>query len=127
MDDNFRAEAVQLRQFAAAVEQTRDSFGMNAGNLRTIADQVSVVAKQVNDISTVTNNLAAPGSGDIAALARSLRFVLLWSIVVHGMLFLMCVALIVLTVDHWTLAHVFRRHAAPARAAFDHGRGGDRD
>jgi hypothetical protein len=129
VDENFRAEAVQLRQFAVEVDRTRDSFAKNAGNLRTIADQVNIVAKQVNDIGTITDHFAAPGSGDIAAMARNFRLVLLWSVVVHIMLLLMCVALIVLTVDHWTLAHLFRRRAEPAHAWFDPERGveGDED
>lgn len=119
VDENFRAEAIQLRQFAVSIDQTSASFAKNAGNLRTIADQVSTVAKQVNDIGTITDHLATPGSGDIAALAHDFRIVLLWSVVVHIMLLLMCIALIVLTSDHWTLAHLFRRHAEPPHAWFD--------
>jgi hypothetical protein len=129
VDDNFRAEAVQLRQFATEIDRTRDSFAKNAGNLRAIADQVTIVARQVNDIGTITDHLAAPGSGDVAAMARDFRLVLMWSVVVHIMLLLMCVALIVLAMDHWTLAHLFRRRAEPAHAWFDSGRGveGDED
>jgi predicted transglutaminase-like cysteine proteinase len=123
VDDNFRAEATQLRQFAVSIDQTSASFAKNAGNLRTIADQVNTVAKQVNDIGTITDHFAAPGSGDIAALARDFRIVLLWSVVVHIMLLLMCIALIVLTSDHWTLAHLFRRRAEPPHAWFDPERG----
>lgn len=123
VDDNFRAEATQLRQFATEIDQTSTSFAKNAGNLRTIADQVSTVAKQVNDIGTITDRFAAPGSGDIAAMARDFRLVLMWSVVVHIMLLLMCIALIVLTADHWTLAHLFRRRAEPTHAWFDPERG----
>ncbi len=127
VDENFRAEATQLRQFATEIDRTRDSFAKNAGNLRTIADQVNIVARQVNDIGAVTDSLAAPGSGDIAKLAHDFRIVLLWSVVVHCMLLLMCIALIVLAVDHWTLAHIFGRRTEPAHAWFDAERGVEGD
>lgn len=123
VDDNFRAEATQLRQFATEVDRTRDALGKNAGNLRTIADQVNAVSKQVDDIGALTSNFAAPGSGDIAKLASEFRLVLLWSSIIHVMLLLMCVALIVLTMDHWTLAHIFRQHAEPRHAWFAAERG----
>jgi hypothetical protein len=123
VDENFRAEATQLRQFAAEIDRTRTSLGGNASNLRLIGDQVSTVAKQTNDIGTITD------TGDLATLARGFRLVLMWSVVVHIMLLLICISLIVLTTDHWTLAHIFRRHDERGHARFEPSRSaaGERD
>lgn len=125
VDETFRAEATQLRVYSGDVDRLRDSLGKNSTNLRAIAGDVTVMSGQITDVSTLLRQFAAPGTGDLAALSRSFRAILLWSVVMHLMLLLIGLALVALTLNEQTIAHILHRdlpHLASLETA-DHGKG----
>lgn len=109
VDDNFRAEATQLRAYSGDVERLRTSLGSNSTNLRAIAGDVTVMSQQITDVSALLRQFSAPGTGDLAALSRSFRYILLWSVVMHLMLLLIGLALVALTLNEHTIAHILHR------------------
>lgn len=113
VDETFRAEAQQLRAYSGDVDRLRGTLGNNAGNLRALAGDVTVMSQQIADVSALLRQFAAPGTGDLAALSRNFRYILLWSVVMHLMLLLIGLALIALTLNEQTIAHILHRDIAP--------------
>ncbi len=120
VDESFRAEATQLRAYSGDVDRLHTSLSSNSTNLRAIAGDVTVMSQQITDVSVLLRQFAAPGTGDLAALNRNFRYILLWSVVMHLMLFLIGLALVALTLNEHTIAHILHRDLEDAASESDH-------
>ena len=84
VDQSFRQQADQLRTIATQIDQTNDSLGKNAGSLRTIGQQVALVANNTDDLANQLQRFAdGPGPNSVPAIARDVRALLIWSVVLH--------------------------------------------
>lgn len=84
VDQSFRQQANQLRTIATQIDQTNDSLGKNAGNLRTIGQQVALVANNTDDLANQLQRFAdGPGPNSVPAVAHDVRVLLIWSVVLH--------------------------------------------
>lgn len=99
VDKTFRDQASQLRVLADTIDLTRGSLGQNAGDLRAISADVSLVAQDVNDVGTQVRELngSASGPGALAQIAMGTKLLLLWSLGIHLLLFAVGVALFLLS------------------------------
>jgi hypothetical protein len=81
---SIQQEAAQLRAVSTEIDQTGASLASNSGNLRTIAQQVQATAQNTDAIANQIMQLAdGPGSGSVPDIARSVRLILIWSVVLH--------------------------------------------
>ncbi|MHB8645151.1 MAG: hypothetical protein ACYDAR_05115 [Thermomicrobiales bacterium] len=84
VDASFRQAATQLRSIATEIDTTTTSLAANGSNLRTIAQEVQTIAQNTDVIANELLRLAdGPGSGSVPAIARDVRLILIWSVVLH--------------------------------------------
>lgn len=84
VETSFRQQAAQLRTIATQIDGTTDSLAMNGTNLRVIAQQVQAVSQNMDVIATQIQRLAdGPGIGSVPNIARNVRLILIWSVVLH--------------------------------------------
>ena len=84
VEASFRQEANQLRNVSTEIDQTGTSLAANSGNLRTIAQQVQATAQNTDTIANQIMQLAdGPGSGSVPGITRSVRLILIWSVIFH--------------------------------------------
>jgi len=102
-DENFRQVATQLRTIATSIDQTQDSLGKNSGNLRTIGQQVAIVAGNMDDVARQLRQSAdGPSANSAPAIAGNVRLVLIWSMVLH-------LLLLVFAISFYILASIVRQ------------------
>jgi uncharacterized phage infection (PIP) family protein YhgE len=84
VETSIQQEATQLRAVSNEIDQTGTSLASNSGNLRTIAQQVQATAQNTDAIANQIMQLAdGPGSGSVPDITRSVRLILIWSVVLH--------------------------------------------
>jgi uncharacterized phage infection (PIP) family protein YhgE len=113
VDQSFRQQADQLRTIATQIDQTNDSLGKNAGNLRTIGQQVAQVATNTDDLADQLQRFAdGPGPNSVPAIAHDVRVLLIWSVVLHVLIlgfalsfYILATALRQITYDIPRIAH----------------------
>lgn len=86
VDETFRQEATQLRTVATQIDQTGGSLAKNGDSLRTIGQQVTLVAANMDDLSASLTRFAdGPGPSSIPAIAWDIRALLIWGVIFHIM------------------------------------------
>ncbi len=84
VDASFRQQAAQLRTVSTELDQTGTSLAANGSNLRTIGQEVQTVSQDMDTIANQILQLAdGSGAGNIPAIARNVRIILIWSAVLH--------------------------------------------
>jgi hypothetical protein len=84
VDQSFHQQADQLRTVATQIDQTNDSLGKNSDTLRTIGQQVALVANNTDDLANQLARFAdGPGPNSVPAIAHDVRVLLIWSVVLH--------------------------------------------
>lgn len=99
VDINFRDEARQLRALADNVDQTNKAIGQNGQDLGAISRDVGTISEQMADIASQLQVLSGSETGPLALVAGSARLLLIWSMIVHGVLFALGLCLWLLTVE----------------------------
>ena len=97
----FRDQAGQLRSLADQIDQTGASVGDNSGYLRAISADATVMANEITHASQQLRQFAGYGPGPSALLqiTASTRLILAWSVVVHLVIFGVGVSLWLLTIE----------------------------
>ncbi|GEM_PF-6817992 len=84
VDASFRQAAAQLRSISAEIDKTGASLTANGNTLRTIGQEVQTVSQDMDAVANQILRLAdGPGSGNVPAIARNVRLILIWSVVLH--------------------------------------------
>lgn len=99
VDERFRAQARQLRAIAGQLGQTGAALDSNAADVRRIGDEVGTLATQIEAIAGEIGGYADDPNTGIPAIARGVRFALVWIALLHALLFAMSIALFLLTVE----------------------------
>lgn len=99
VDTNFREQARQLRALAENVDQTNRAIGQNAQDLGAISRDVGSIASQMSGIADQLQQLSGEANSPLALVAGSARLLLIWSMILHGLLFAIGLSLWLLTVD----------------------------
>lgn len=100
VDTNFRTEAAQLRQLGERLDQAAGVLPANARDLRAIGTDLDATARQLDTNAGQLRRFAGEGdSGTLPMLLANFRLVILWSILVHLLLFLVGIGLYLLTIE----------------------------
>jgi len=99
VDTNFREQARQLRTLADNVDQTNTAIGQNVQDLGAISRDVGTISGQMAQIADQLQQLSGADNGPLALVAGSARLLLIWSMILHGLLFTLGLCLWLLTVD----------------------------
>lgn len=99
VDNNFREQARQLRMLADNVEQTNTAIGQNVQDLGAISRDVGSISGQMSGIADQLRQLSGEENSPLRLVAGSARLLLIWSMILHGLLFTLGLCLWLLTVD----------------------------
>ena len=99
VDENFRDQARQLRILAGSVERTTTAIGQNERDLDDISRDVGAISAQTSDIADQIRQLSRENDSPLALVANSARLLLVWSMLLHGLLFALGLCLWLLTVE----------------------------
>lgn len=104
VDTNFREQARQLRTLADNVDQTNTAIGQNAQDLGAISRDVGSISGQMSDIADQLRWLSGENSSPLLMVANSVRLLLIWSTILHALLFALGLCLWLLTIEDDTPA-----------------------
>jgi uncharacterized protein YoxC len=99
VDTNFREQARQLRTLADDVDQTNAAIGQNVQDLGAISRDVGTISSQMADVANQLQQLSGADNSPLTLVAGSARLLLIWSMIIHGLLFALGLCLWLLTVE----------------------------
>lgn len=99
VDTNFREQARQLRALADTVDRTSTAVGQNVQDLGAISRDVGAISGQMSDIAIQLQQLSGEENSPLTLVAGSARLLLIWSMILHGLLFTLGLCLWLLTVE----------------------------
>ena len=99
VDTNFRDQARQLRALAGNIDQTNAAIGQNVQDLGAISRDVGLISGQMSGIADQLRQLSAEENSPLTLVAGSARLLLIWSMILHGLLFALGLCLWLLTID----------------------------
>jgi septal ring factor EnvC (AmiA/AmiB activator) len=117
LDTSFHDQARQLRDLATQVDQTNTALSQNDQDLRAISADVGRISRQMGDISTQLGHFASGPDSSLATITRETRILIIWSGIIHLLLFAIGVSLYLLTIEEAGSEGGTREGAADAGAA----------
>lgn len=93
VDERFRTQAAQLRTIATQLGDIQSALTRNAADVRRIGDETATLATQFDTLSRELSLYADEPNTGLPALARGIRFALVWICLLHLVLFAVSAAL----------------------------------